>query len=553
MDHSFKTALVIGAGRVGAWVARDLMERGCEVVATTQNPITQRALSCLDIRVVPWKWASDADWTELEACQAEVWCVTVPPRGGMEEAAAFHHELQDAARRCGVKRLIWTSSTAVYNPDHTGDVTEADAEHRLSRHTGVDLLALEKIHAPVMGGDPEFVALRLGGLFSKDRHPVDALMRRFPLVEADGVVQWVHERDAAAACVLAALAKEVLPLAMNVVAPEVARRRHLVEASWGQRPDLPAMQGGGVHRHVRSDELNRRGMTWAVPSPEEWVRSQPFPTESGHWEGPHGRLFWTRHRTLAAPPSGVVLMVHGYKGFKEWGNWQGVAAKWADEGWEVVRMDFSHNGHLPPFDTDCLDEGSWSENHYRFEVEEVQFGLKQLASEGLPLAVVGHSRGGAMAVLGAKACQDAGVPLAGVGLWAPVSNVMARFPSGQELERWQETNRLEVVNGRTGQTLVHPFAFYEDALAQRERLDVQSAAEQLTCPVLVVHGDSDPAVTWVEGRRISRWAKQGELKVIEGADHVFGMRHPWSLGQPWPSHLRQASDATLAWLDSLLS
>ena len=122
-------------------------------------------------------------------------------------------------------------------------------------------------------------------------------------------------------------------------------------------------------------------------------------------------------------------------------------------------MDFSHNGHVAPFTEDCLDEAAWSENRYHYEAEEVAFALQKLAEQHGKLVVLGHSRGGGMAILGARQFQKAGGSLSGVACWAPVSDVFARFPWGPALKDWEASDRLEVLNGRTGQTLVHPYAF----------------------------------------------------------------------------------------------
>lgn len=156
-----------------------------------------------------------------------------------------------------------------------------------------------------------------------------------------------------------------------------------------------------------------------------------------------------------------------------------------------------------------------------------------------------------MAVLGAREFEARGGSLLGVSLWAPVSDVFSRFPEGAALAAWQDSDRMEVVNGRTGQVLVHPFAFYQDAVARRDLLNVQKAVEGLECRVLVVHGEADPAVAWMEGRQISRWAKRGTWVLLEGADHVFGMRHPWKDAGEWPTHLSKAWFESVAWLESL--
>ena len=151
--------------------------------------------------------------SEVEASR---WIVTVPPRMGPEKSMAFHCALHEAAAVCGVKRLVWTSSTAVYDPTQSGTLVEADAGHHTSRHTGVDMLALEDVHR---NGDVPFVAMRFGGLFGQGRHPVKALLKRGTVQGGDGHVQWVHEEDAAAACVFTALHEGPLPDALNVVAP----------------------------------------------------------------------------------------------------------------------------------------------------------------------------------------------------------------------------------------------------------------------------------------------------------------------------------------------
>ena len=373
----------------------------------------------------------------------------------MDDAADFHAELQAAAEKANLKLLMWTSSTAVYDPLKEGVIAEEDAVHRRSRHTGVDLLQLEHMH--VQGAVP-FVAMRFGGLFSERRHPVSALTKRTPVHDADGHVQWVHERDAARASVHALRHPGTLPLALNVVAPQVASRRTLVEAALvpSQRP---GMLPGGGQRTVSSGALENLGFKWEVPSPADWVAAVPGPTEHGSWDGPHGQLHWTRHPARREVCRGRALMVHGYKGFKEWGNWKGVAEQWAREGWEVWRMDFSHNGHVWPFLEECLDTKAWSANRLHFEVNEVAYALAQIVDASVPLVVLGHSRGGAMAQLGALQHLKAGRRLDGIALWAPVSDLLARFPTGEAFNRYRTSGHFDVLNGRTGQILRHPGRF----------------------------------------------------------------------------------------------
>lgn len=544
MKNSGKKVLVLGAGGVGAWAARELAARGHEVVATTSNGQTARALSCLGVSHMEWHWEHGASWRDILALNASHWLVTVPPRMGPEWAIAFHNALQDAAEEGHVERLVWTSSTAVYEASKTGTLVESDEGHHISRHSGVDMLQLEDIHRR---GNVPFVAMRLGGLFGVKRHPVKALLRRGRIENGDGLVQWVHERDAAAACVLALLHPDDQPVALNVVAPAVRTRRALIEATMTEER-RPAIHSGGVSRQVSSNALGSLGFQWQFPDPLTWVMEQGAMVEAGTWEGPHGRLNWSKHPSHTSDILGRLLMVHGYKGFREWGLWRGVAEHWAKEGWEVFRMDFSHNGHLEPFAEDCLDEVAWSQNRLHVEVDEVAFALHELANMDGPVMVMGHSRGGGIAALGGRMFQKDGGSLSGAALWAPVSDFFRRFPEGADLTAWEASNRLEVRNGRTGQTLIHPFAFYKDADGRRDELNILEAASELTCPVLVIHGSEDVAVPWPEGKALAKAARRGRFECIQGADHVFGMSHPWKDASQQPPHLQEALALQSSWL-----
>ena len=538
--------LVLGAGAVGSWVARKLAESGYEVVGTTTNTQTMRALTCLGIEHLAWHWEPGVSWDKIEALRASRWVVTVPPRMGSAKTIEFHRELQKVVQRCGVKRLIWTSSTSVYDVTKSGLLKESDAGHHTSRHTGVDMFELEKVHHD---SSVPFVAMRFGGLFSANRHPVQALLQKGIIQSGDGHVQWVHECDAAAACVFAVLHPNPLPNALNVVAPCVRTRRELIQEA-PQMYDETQIASGGIRRKVTSEALSSLGFNWQVPDPKVWVKEQGAVTRQGTWQGPHGALNWTEHGSHQKKAKGCVLMVHGYKGFRQWGLWRGVAEQWASEGWDVYRMDFSHNGHVEPFASDCLDEEAWSQNRYHYEVEEVSFALQKLAATGNSVMVMGHSRGGGMAILGGRMFQQQGGKLAGCVLWSPVSDLFARFPSGADLKSWQDSDRLEVKNGRTGQIMVHPFAFYREAIQRKSSLNIQEATAELDCPILVIHGEEDSAVHWSEGKSVSMWSAQGSFKLIEGANHVFGMAHPWQDASNWPAHLSHAWGALQKWLNT---
>ena len=551
MNESNESVLVVGAGRIGSRVVRMLRAQGVDVVATTAQTTTRRCLEHVGARVISWHWTAGASWQALIDARCSQWLVTVPPRGGMEAAQAFHEGLHKAAKAGDVRRVIWTSSTAVY-PEIGGRFDETDAVHRLSKHSKADMLALEEVHrAPALelGTRPAFTALRLGGLFDQEAHPWRAVVRQGQIHQAGGTVQWVHMEDAARACVFALRNTDALQdVTWNVVCPVASTRGELWQGP-GAEADLPRT-GGGEPREVLSTRLQSAGFEFEVRSAAEWVSNHSFPHERVTWEGPCG----LNHASVVRPPRwwvmgdeavcGRLLMIHGYKGFRTWGNWEGVAESLAACGWEVIRMDFSHNGHVPPYDDLCVDAEAWSQNRLHMEAEEVTAALERMHHDGKPVGVLGHSRGGAAAVLGAREAERRGVAVRAAVLWAPVSDHFARFPQGEALATWRATDRLEVRNARTGQVLVHPYAFCTEAFDRSADLDILGAARQLGCPVTVVHGDRDEAVHHAEGRAVAKAAPNGVFRLVSGGDHVFGMRHPWPRESAWPNPLRQAVSCT---------
>ena len=123
-------------------------------------------------------------------------------------------------------------------------------------------------------------------------------------------------------------------------------------------------------------------MNWACVcwmSCNGWA--QPGVVSVGSWEGPFGRLHWTKHASQGPRRHGVAIMVHGYKGF-ETGDNGAIAEAWAHEGWDVFRMDF-HTTVIVLLFGRCLDEGAWSDNRYHMEVEEVAYALGTCADSSV--------------------------------------------------------------------------------------------------------------------------------------------------------------------------
>ena len=240
----------------------------------------------------------------------------------------------------------------------------------------------------------------------------------------------------------------------------------------------------------------------------------------------------------------IVLLCHGYKGFKDWGAWHLVAKVFAKAGYCFVKFNFSHNGGTPDSPIDFPDLEAFGNNNFSTELDDIDRVLTYLdASE---VSIIGHSRGAGIVLI--KAEEDPRISKV-IG-WAGVSDFKARFQIDSEaFKQWKKTGVTYIENARTKQQLPHYWQFFEDFLANEERLTIQRAVTQLKKPQLIVHGSLDPTVSMGEAKAIHHWNPDSQLEIIEGGDHVFGAKHPW-VENELPDDLKKVVAITISFVSS---
>ncbi len=218
----------------------------------------------------------------------------------------------------------------------------------------------------------------------------------------------------------------------------------------------------------------------------------------------------------------VAVLVHGFKGFMDWGFFPHLSRRLAAAGFVAVSMNTSGSGvGDDPLVMDD-DEAFFNDSYSRqledmARVREFARGLPGVDAEREVL--MGHSRGGGMAVISASERAPAALVT-----WAAIADA-DRFDEGMKA-RWRADGHLEVPNARTGQVHRMGLAGLEDFERNRARLDIGAAADRLAAPFLAVHGLEDATVTYDAAVTLSERAVRGEALLIEGADHGFGATHP---------------------------
>jgi len=233
----------------------------------------------------------------------------------------------------------------------------------------------------------------------------------------------------------------------------------------------------------------------------------------------------------------VVVCVHGFKGFKDWGFWPETAQRLVRSGMGAVRFNFAHSGvgeDLERFGEPRLFESGT----YSREVSDLREVLLRLAGKDLPgagdldtarIGLLAHSRG-AISALALAASEER--PVRSVALWNPVASAL--WWSEEERRRWRERGFWEVVNTRTHEVFRITRALLDDAENNGERLDPVANARRLEVPISVVVARGDESVSPESGRLLARAAPTSLASIteIEDSGHTFGAVHPFAGSTP---------------------
>ncbi|MFT6502365.1 MAG: pimeloyl-ACP methyl ester carboxylesterase [Crocinitomicaceae bacterium] len=242
----------------------------------------------------------------------------------------------------------------------------------------------------------------------------------------------------------------------------------------------------------------------------------------------------------------LIVFIHGYMGYKDWGCWNLVQSYFVENNYGFLKYNVSHNGGTLDNPIDFEDLNSFANNSYSKEVLDFEAILEMIQAkfDTIPEThLIGHSRGGGIALL-----QSENKLVSKICSWAGISSIASRFPKGELLEQWKTEGIRYYQNGRTKQAMPHLFDQYLDYVSNKDRLDIKSYCKSSKKKTLVIHGDNDASIKIVEGESLANWLGV-ELTVVKNTQHTFDASQPWKITS-MPNALKEACELTLKFLNT---
>ncbi len=243
----------------------------------------------------------------------------------------------------------------------------------------------------------------------------------------------------------------------------------------------------------------------------------------------------------------VVIFIHGFKGFKDWGAHDLMARYFVKNGYRFLKFNLSHNGVTANNFHDISDVNSFADNTFSKEMIDIEIiiahAVKYLGVDSVYL--VGHSRGGGLAILTAAISPY----VKGLATWSAISDFSNLWKKDDEKD-WRKNGKIEIINARTKKKMHLNLALLEDFENNKDELDIVAAAKKINVPWLILHGEDDVSVPIDAALVLAGANVNSRLIKIANADHVYGAMHPF-VGETLTPQLIEVGEKTLKFFKSI--
>ncbi|MBU8907329.1 alpha/beta hydrolase family protein [Desertibacillus haloalkaliphilus] len=247
----------------------------------------------------------------------------------------------------------------------------------------------------------------------------------------------------------------------------------------------------------------------------------------------------------------VLVICHGFKGFKDWGFFPYAAEQFSDRGFITITFNFSCNG--VGADLESFSElEKFSKNTYQRELRDLKEVISLIKANQIPFAdfideseifLLGHSKGGATSLLFTAQHES---DINGVVTWNGISNVdLFNAELREEITR---DGIGYIINARTKAKMPISKEAIADVDANKDNYDLVNIVRSLSTPLHFIQGEEDVERIVEGAKTLGRSSRNGKLSWIKHAGHTFNAVHPFSGATP---ELDEAIEKTSTFLRSV--
>ncbi len=243
----------------------------------------------------------------------------------------------------------------------------------------------------------------------------------------------------------------------------------------------------------------------------------------------------------------VIIVCHGFTAHKGWGPFPYFGRRFSEFGLASIVFNFSHNG-IGKNPTRFTEFEKFSRNTIGKELEDVRAIVDAVSSgelgdgvvDSLRIGIVGHSRGGGVAIVSASLDKR----IRSVAVWSGVSTFF-RYTQHQQ-EVWERQGFIPVTIKSSHTRLRFGIEVLRDLEANKEAYNIPKAVRKLDVPLLLVHGKVDVSVKPKEAQELYDVADKSltELILLDHVGHMYGAKHPFKEPNQTVEHI---TDITARW------
>ena len=235
----------------------------------------------------------------------------------------------------------------------------------------------------------------------------------------------------------------------------------------------------------------------------------------------------------------IVLLIHGFRAFKDWGFFPYFAEKIAKFGYFASTIDFSLNTLLDA--EKCLfDMERFSKNTVTQEIIEAKLFLALLNNEKIvgekfakywngEIYLIGHSLGGALAIMTADGLQN-------VKKLATICSIFDfDIYTERQKDDWVKKGFKEFTDSTTNQKFVLDVNFLLDRLTYSGEKSLTAVVSRLNIPYYILHTEADATVSPKAATILANAVSDKnflQMDIIKAGNHLLNSSHPFRETNP---------------------